>query len=93
MEGIRKISNDSISLNDLQRRLNNATVGTGYNFIIKKEKNTKTSLKYIIKMCEKKNSMCVCVKSFFDKVDILYYIKGLEDVEVLRKIKGGEKND
>lgn len=84
MQEIRKVSNDSISLNDLQRRLNNATVELKYNFIIEEEKNTKTSLKYNIKMCEKKNNMCVCVKCFFDKVDILYYIKGLEDMEVLK---------
>lgn len=84
MEGIRKISNDSMSLKELQKRLNNATVELKYNFIIEEEKNTKTSLKYNIKMCEKNHNTCVCVKCFFDKVDILYYVKGLEDMEVLR---------
>lgn len=84
MEEIREISNDNISLKDLQKRLNNATVELKYNFIIEEEKNAKTSLKYNIKMYEKNNDICVCVKSFFDKVDILYYIKGLEEMEVLR---------
>ena len=84
MEEIRKISNDSISLKELQKRLNNAIVGTNYKLIIEEEENKKTSLRYNIKMYEKNNNMCVCVKSFFDKVDILYYIKGLEEMEVLK---------
>lgn len=84
MEEIRKISNDNISLKDLQKRLNNATVELKYNFIIEEEKNEKTSLRYNIKMYEKNNSICACIKSFFDKVDILYYIKGLEEMEVLK---------
>ena len=85
MEEIRKISNDNISLKELQKRLNNATVELGYNFIIEEEKNKKTSLKYNIKMYAKNSDVCVCVKSFFDKVDILYYLKGLEEMEVLKK--------
>lgn len=84
MEEIRKISNDNISLKELQKRLNNAIVGTNYKLIIEEEENKKTSLRYNIKMYEKNNNMCVCVKSFFDKVDILYYIKGLEEMEVLK---------
>lgn len=87
MEEIRKMSNDNISLKELQKRLNNATVELGYNFIIEEEKNKKTSLRYNIKMCEKTTNICMCVKSFFDKVDILYYIKGLEDMEVLKNEK------
>lgn len=86
MEEIRKISNDNISLKDLQKRLNKITLDLKYNFIIEEEeKNTKTSLKYNIKMYEKNNNICVCIKSFFDKVDILYYLKGLEEMEVLKK--------
>lgn len=85
MEEIRKISNDNISLKDLQKRLDNATVESKYNFIIEEEKNTKTSLRYNIKMYAKNSDICVCVKSFFDKVDILYYLKGLEEMEGLKK--------
>lgn len=85
MEEIRKISNDNISLKDLQNRLNKVTLELKYNFIIEEEKNTKTSLRYNIKMYKKNNNICVCVKSFFDKVDILYYLKGLEEMEGLKK--------
>ena len=85
MEEIRKISNDNISLKELQKRLNNATVELGYNFIIEEEKNKKTSLRYNIKMYAKNSDICICIKSFFDKVDILYYLKGLEEMEVLKK--------
>lgn len=84
MEEIRKVSNDNIALKDLQNRLNKVTLELKYNFIIEEEKNTKTSLRYSIKMYEKNNNICVCVKSFFDKVDILYYLKGLEDMEGLK---------
>lgn len=87
MEEIRRISNDNISLKELQKRLNKITLELKYNFIIEEEKNTKTSLKYNIKMYEKNNNMYVCVKSFFDKVDILYYLKGLEEMEVLKNEK------
>ncbi len=87
MEEIRKLSNDNISLKDLQKRLNNATVELKYNFIIEEEKNKETSLRYIIRVYEKNNNICICIKSFFDKVDILYYIKGLEEMEVLKKWK------
>lgn len=89
MEEIRKVSNDNISLKELQKRLNNATVELGYNFIIEEEKNKKTSLRYNVKMYAKNSDVCVCVKSFFDKVDILYYLKGLEDMEVLKNEKCG----
>ena len=87
MEEIRKISNDRISLKELQKRLNNATVELGYNFIIEEEKNKKTSLRYNIKMYAKNSDVCICIKSFFDKVDILYYLKGLEEMEVLKNEK------
>lgn len=85
MEEIRRISNDNISLKELQKRLNKITLELKYNFIIEEEKNTKTSLKYNIKMYKKNNDICICIKSFFDKVDILYYLKGLEEMEVLKK--------
>ena len=85
MEEIRKVSNDNVSLKDLQKRLNKVTVGTDYNFIIEEEKNKKTSLRYNIRVYGKNNDICICIKSFFDKVDILYYLKGLEEMEVLKK--------
>lgn len=85
MEEIRKISNDNISLKELQKRINKVTLELKYNFIIEEEKNKKTTLRYSIKMYEKNNNMCICIKSFFDKVDILYYLKGLEEMEVLKK--------
>lgn len=84
MEEIRKISNDNISLKDLQNRLNKVTLEAKYNFVIEEEKNENTSLRYIIKVYEKDNDICICIKSFFDKVDILYYLKGLEEMEVLK---------
>lgn len=84
MEEIRKISNDNISLKDLQKRLNNVTLEITYNFIIEEEKNKKTSLRYNIRVYEKNNDICICIKSFFDKVDILYYLKGLEEMEALK---------
>ena len=85
MEEIRKISNDNISLKELQKRLNKVTLETKYNFIIEEEKNIKTSLRYNIRVYAKNSNICICIKSFFDKVDILYYIKGLEEMEVLKK--------
>lgn len=87
MEEIRKISNDNISLKELQKRINKVTLELKYNFIIEEEKNKKTSLRYNIKIYAKNNDICACVKSFFDKVDILYYIKGLEEMEVLKNEK------
>ena len=84
MEEIRKISNDNISLKELQKRLNKVTLETKYNFIIEEEKNKKTSLRYNIKMYAKNSDIFICIKSFFDKVDILYYLKGLEEMEVLK---------
>lgn len=87
MEEIRKISNDNISLKELQKRINKVTLELKYNFIIEEEKNKKTSLRYNIKMYKKNNNICICIKSFFDKVDILYYLKGLEEMEGLKNEK------
>ena len=80
---IRKISNDNIKIERLQKRLNNIYKFSRYEAKIEKTKNKKTSLKYEVRIITRDN-VCVNIKSFFDKVDILYFIKGLEEASQLQ---------
>lgn len=78
MSVLRKMNNDLLKLKDLQKRLNNLQ-NKKYNLILEELKN-KENLNYIIKFVEKTSKITKKEIYFFDKTDVLFYIKGLEEL-------------
>lgn len=83
MEGIREISNEKITLKELQKRLEKIFEKSSYKVELGKTKNQETSLKYELRFFSKTTNYCLSIKCFFDKIDILYYVQGLEDIKHL----------
>lgn len=80
MENLRKINNDMIKLEDLQKRLNKLQ-NKKYNLILSKTENDKTELKIELRFIEKNSNFIKMIKGFFDKTDVLFYIQGLEEMQ------------
>lgn len=78
MSVLRKMNNDLLKLKDLQKRLNNLQ-NKKYNLILEELKNEE-NLNYIIKFVEKTSKITKKEVFFLDKTDVLFYIKGLEEL-------------
>ena len=74
---LRKNSNEYISIETLQKRLN--ILEKSCNYFLKLEKNNDDLLVFSLKWINKKTKNIEKIITFFDEIDVLTYIKGLEN--------------
>lgn len=73
---LRKNSNEYISIEILQKRLN--ILEKSCNYFLKLEKNNDDLLIFSLKWINKKTKNIEKITTFFDEIDVLTYVKGLE---------------
>ena len=74
---LRKNSNEYISIEILQKRLN--ILEKSCNYFLKLEKNNDDLLIFSLKWINKKTKNIEKITTFFDEIDVLTYVKGLEE--------------
>ena len=74
---LRKNSNEYISIEILQKRLN--ILEKSCNYFLKLEKNNDDLLIFSLKWINKKTKNIEKITTFFDEIDVLTYVKGIEE--------------
>lgn len=80
---LRKNSNEYISIEILQKRLN--ILEKSCNYFLKLEKNNDDLLIFSLKWINKKTKNIEKITTFFDEIDVLTYVKGLEEFTYFTK--------
>lgn len=80
---LRKNSNEYISIEILQKRLN--ILEKFCNYFLKLEKNNDDLLIFSLKWINKKTKNIEKITTFFDEIDVLTYVKGLEEFTYFTK--------
>lgn len=80
---LRKNSNEYISIEILQKRLN--VLEKSCNYFLKLEKNNDDLLIFSLKWINKKTKNIEKITTFFDEIDVLTYVKGLEEFTYFTK--------
>lgn len=80
---LRKNSNEYISIEILQKRLN--ILEKCCNYFLKLEKNNDDLLIFSLKWINKKTKNIEKITTFFDEIDVLTYVKGLEEFTYFTK--------
>ena len=78
MNVLREMNNDLLKLKDLQKRLNN--IKNKKYYLVLEERKNEENINFVIKFIEKNTKITKKEIFFIDKTDVLFYVKGLEEI-------------